>query len=283
MVGVALVALVAGPADTFASSAASEIEVDPVDTQRAPEDFSVADAVVTVRSGLNVGTGFVIGSGEIVTAAHVVNLEEQPTVQVAGRHLDAQVVAFDAAVDLALLAIAATDLPTLHVADSLPSVGGDATAFGAGDGVVAATRGIVSTYETVRGVPHLRTDAAVNTGSSGGPIVDTSGRVIGVTVTKAEGREGVAHAVTADVLRGFLEIRPMVATPSQTEDRSLPALPLTIGGSLLLLAVPLVAFKRRWGRTHTSQPSDDIQLGQSRIRLDADALPHPSTGVDDGP
>lgn len=284
-VGVALVALITGPADTpqSPSAVASAEAPDSNDTQRMPGEVSMADAVVTIRSGLNAGTGFVVGPGEIVTAAHVIDVGEETIVQVAGSRLDAQLVALDAAVDLALLVVAATDLPTLHVAESLPPVGEDATAFSAADGVVAATRGIVSTYETVRGVAHLRTDAAVNSGSSGGPIVDESGRVIGVTVTKAEGREGVAHAVTADVLRDFLETRPHAAAPSQSEDHSSSALPLSIGGSVLLLAGSLLALRRRRGSARTSQPPDDIQLGRSRIRLDTDAVPHPQTGGKDGP
>lgn len=281
-VSVALVTLLAGPADTSAAGAVPTAKADLADTRSMPGAASTADAVVTVRSGLNVGTGFVIGSGEIVTAAHVVEVGEQATVQVAGQRLDAQLGAVDAAVDLALLVVASPDLPMLHVAESLPPVGGDAIAFSAGDGVVAATRGIVSTYETVGGVPQLRTDAAVNVGSSGGPIVDSSGRVIGVTVTKVEGSEGVAHAVTADVLRDFLETRPDAAAPSQSADRSSSALPVTIGGSVLLLAVPLLALVRRRRRTRASQLPDDIQLGRSRIRLDADAVPHPQSGGNDG-
>jgi S1-C subfamily serine protease len=283
IVSVALAALITGPADTLASSAVSTAEADLADTQRTPGDVSTPDAVATVRSGLNTGTGFVIGPGEIVTAAHVIDVGGEIIVQVAGRHLDARLVAFDAAADLALLVVAATDLPTLHVAESLPPVGEDATAFSAADGVVAATRGIISAYETVRGVPHLRTDAAVNAGSSGGPIVDASGWVIGVTVTKIEGREGVAHAVTADVLRDFLDTRPSAAAPSQSEDRSSSALPLTIGGSVLLLGAPLLAFLRRRGRASTSQLPDDVQLGRSRIRLDADAMTHPQPGGNNGP
>ena len=282
-VGVALATLLAGPADTPASGAVPTPEADLADTERRLNSASTADAVVTVRSGMNAGTGFVIGSGEIITAAHVVNFDEQAIVQFAGQSLDAQLIALDATVDLALLLVAATDLPVLHIAESLPPVGWDATAFSAGDGVVAATRGIISTYETVGGVPQLRTDAAVNPGSSGGPIVDASGRVIGVTVTKVEGHEGVAHAVTADVLSDFLETRPNAAAPSQSEDRSPSALPVAIGGSVLLLAVPLLAFVRRRGCAHTSKPPDDIQLGRSRIRLDADAVTHPQTGGNDGP
>lgn len=283
LVGFALAALITGPADTLGPGAVSVAETETARTQRPPGSILTVDAIVTVRSGLSVGTGFVIGSGRIVTAAHVVDPSADVNVQVGGRRLDARLVAVDASVDLALLDVASTDLPRLHLSDSLPPVGVEATAFSAADGTVAATRGIVSAYATVRGVPQLRTDAAVNAGSSGGPVVDASGQVVGVITTKMEGREGVAHAVTVDVLREFLETRPEAAAAIPNEEQTSTARPLEAGAALLLLSVLLLAFRQRRGRVHRSQTPGEIELGRSRIRLDADAVPHPQTGGIDVP
>ena len=237
-----------------------------------------ADAVVTVLSGTSVGTGFVSGPGEVVTAAHVVGDRRQVDVLFGGRTFGADVISLDPAVDLALLLVVDTEWPVLVLAEAVPDIGEGLVVFSASDGVVAATRGVVSAYETIGGVPHLRTDAAVNTGSSGGPVINSMGRVIGVTVTKVEGREGIAYAVTAPVVREFLTNRPVAMLTPATDKIPSSIAPWGIGGVAILLAGfgGLVLTRR-------NERQDEIQLGRSRIRIDADTLTHVSTGETDGP
>jgi S1-C subfamily serine protease len=229
-----------------------------------------AEAVVTVRAGTSSGTGFVIGRGEIVTAAHVVGDWERVNVRIDGQHFDAEVVARDDSLDLALLLVSETGLPALSLAETLPPLGEDLVAFSAADGTVAATRGILSAYETIGGIGHLRTDAAVNTGSSGGPILNAAGNVIGVTVTKTEGREGVAHAVTASVVSEFLAATPPAGTSQEDQVRTgaspevprWPWLAFLVGGLGLAIAATT-----RTVRAHRAEPADEIRLGASRIRI----------------
>jgi hypothetical protein len=88
------------------------------------------------------------------------------------------------------------------------------------------TRGIVSGIRNAGGVMLIQTDAAVNRGNSGGPLLDRSGRVIGITTLKMvpAGAESLAFAVAVDHVRPLLEGKPLdrATQPSATQ----PANPL---------------------------------------------------------
>lgn len=228
---------------------------------------------------MDVGTGVIVGAGEIVTAAHVVGNRKEVLVHVGGRQLSVEVAALDREADLALLLVAGSETTSaLSLAPTLPLVGEDVVVFGAADGTVAATRGIVSAYETIAGVQHLRTDAAVNRGSSGGPVIDRSGDVIGVVVTKVEGRDGIAHAVTAPVLAEFLKDRPAPSFTTATPTGAIPPWAL-IGGFAGVVA--LAGLGRR-AASRRREAGTDVRLGRSRIRLAVDATTPTDTGDNDG-
>jgi S1-C subfamily serine protease len=144
------------------------------------------------------GTGFVITpDGYIVTNNHVI--EGATKISVAftnGDEKSATLVGREAASDIAVLKVDATDLPTVELGDSDDvQVGDEVVAIGnalALDGGLSITRGIVSglhrTVSTNTGstlIGMLQTDAAINPGNSGGPLVDAQGRVIGMNTAIA--------------------------------------------------------------------------------------------------
>ena len=177
-------------------------------------DFStvydaVKDAVVTVRTDAvrldngdlrGVGTAFHIGDGYYVTSQHVVAGANKVFLDASDRPLarievpreddlsfEASVVGGDTASDIALLK--AKTLPTrLQWATDPPRVGQVVLAIGnpRGDAPRSLSRGIVSGLDRVVNagdrvlVGLLQTDAALNPGNSGGPLLDASGRVLGV-------------------------------------------------------------------------------------------------------
>ncbi len=173
------------------------------------------------------GTGFVVApSGYLLTNHHVVSGEEQ-VVHVSrmdvlvsadvkrievilpggpedeGRRLSASVVAVDPELDLALLSVAAADLPFLPLGDSDALERGQAvTAWGFPFGRkvevgrapspevvprVSASPGHVSALrdDDAEEVRYIQTDATLNPGNSGGPLVDEDGYVVGVVGMKA--------------------------------------------------------------------------------------------------
>jgi putative serine protease PepD len=144
-------------------------------------------------TGTATGTGFVVSSnGLIVTNAHVVNGAQRVTAKVGdGTEHTATVVGKDESTDLAVLRInpGTQTLTPLSLADSSQVSVGDAT-FAIGDpfGLNGTlTTGVVSALDRSIQAPNgftivgaIQTDAALNPGNSGGPLLDGQGRVIGV-------------------------------------------------------------------------------------------------------
>ncbi len=158
-----------------------------------------------------VGSGFVIDeAGYIVTNLHVVQqaLTAGETVTVefqGGPRLKADIVGGDPAYDIAVLKVDQGGLPALEFADSAQvQVGSSVVAVGAPLGLEATvTAGIVSALdrpvvagdlETAAFINAIQTDAAINPGNSGGPLLDLSGRVIGVNsaIAQLPGQSGLA-------------------------------------------------------------------------------------------
>jgi S1-C subfamily serine protease len=152
-----------------------------------------------------VGTGFIISSdGRIVTNAHVVENATSVQVQLAGgRLVTAHVLGASTTSDLAVIKIDGQNLPTVELGDSNDLVVGDqvvaiGNALGL-EGAPTVTSGIVSGLHRVLQEPPsssqpqgvnipntIQTDAAINPGNSGGPLVDASGKVIGINTAIAD-------------------------------------------------------------------------------------------------
>jgi len=171
------------------------------------------------------GSGIIIASdGWIVTNAHVVQgsrwirvrLHEEDDLSAAqngrARHalLEAKLVLADRDTDLAFLKVDATGLPTLELSDSSDLKQGQLVlAFGSPLGLDnSVTMGVVSSVarqlDPDSPTIYVQTDAAVNPGNSGGPLVDTAGRVVGVNtliLSQSGGNEGIGLAIPSNVIR----------------------------------------------------------------------------------
>jgi len=164
-----------------------------------------------------VGSGFIIdSSGVIVTSHHVVKGADAVTVTLQdGRKLEAEVVGVDPKTDLALLEVD-TDvaLPVVEFGDSDRTRVGDwvvavGSPFGLGGTVTA---GIVSGRgRDIGSGPYddfLQVDAPINRGSSGGPLFDRTGRVVGVNTaifSPSGGNIGIGFAIPANVAEPVIE------------------------------------------------------------------------------
>ncbi len=142
-----------------------------------------------IDGGSVLGSGFIIrDDGLIVTNRHVVFGARSVRVRLSdAREVPAEVVGSDAATDLALLKVTAGHLPVLRLGSSDKVAVGDAVIaignpFGLGQTVTA---GIVSargrTLDADPYIDFLQTDAAINHGNSGGPLLSMDGTVVGVT------------------------------------------------------------------------------------------------------
>jgi S1-C subfamily serine protease len=165
------------------------------------------DATLTVRHSKGSGTGFVISAnGLLVTNAHVIEGAKRLTATTtSGDEYLLTVVSTDALRDLALLRLTGWSGHFLEFGDSdAIAAGEEVLAVGSPLGLEGtATRGIVSAKRRIDGVGIIQIDAAINPGSSGGPLLDISGRVVGVTSWKITGQrtESIGFAVAASEVR----------------------------------------------------------------------------------
>lgn len=170
------------------------------DSTRLERSFRSA---VSVRAGRAFGAGVLVADGAVLTAYHVV--EGEPSVRVRfddSEWMDAAVVATDTPTDLAVLRL---DGPSPHsappsrsatelrLAEALLSVGSPRELG------FSVQRGIVSRLERRFGdARYVQTDLPANPGSSGGPVFDEEGRLIGVMSFVLRDSEGIAFVTPID-------------------------------------------------------------------------------------
>jgi S1-C subfamily serine protease len=177
----------------------------------------IAPAVVLVTGatdeGKVLGSGFLVASdGKIATNLHVIRELRGGGVQLAtGEKFDSfSVLAFDERKDLALIKIAGFDLPTVPLGNSNSvQVGEPVMTMGSPLGLQGSvTTGVVSSMRDDPfggGFRMIQTDAAVNPGNSGGPLVNQRGEVVGMVRYKIGGTENLNFAIPVNYLRGMLE------------------------------------------------------------------------------
>jgi S1-C subfamily serine protease len=210
----------------------------PITEVAAPNPALVNSAAVTAVSGsvLKIrgrapscsrqleGTGFVIGPQLVMTNAHVVAGTSETGVEVAGRRgkiveLPATVVSYDPAVDVAVLRVPDLDAKPLSFDPQPATAGDDAIVLGYPlDGPFTITPGrirqniklkgpdIYDDGEVTRDVYTVR--ASVQSGNSGGPMIDPSGKVIGVVFGAALDDQETGFVLTAEQVAPAVQAAP---------------------------------------------------------------------------
>jgi serine protease Do len=197
---------------------------------------------------MGLGSGVVVSEdGYIITNNHVIEGADDVKVETAGgTRYTAKVIGADAATDTAVIKIDATKLPAITIGNSEGLEVGDVVLaignpFGIGQTV---TMGIISAVgRTELGIvdyeDFIQTDAAINMGNSGGALIDSQGRLIGINaaiLSRTGGNVGVGFAVPINmarnvmeslteygkVSRGFLGIKPRRVTPELARQFNLP-------------------------------------------------------------
>jgi 2-alkenal reductase len=232
-----------GGGTTTSAAAESSVSTAKLDPERVYKESS--PGVVTVISlfggslsgllggdqgGEGVGSGFVIDkNGEVATNAHVVtngsgsSLKRAKSVYVQfgnGNQVPAKIVGFDANVDVALIKIDpdGLNLNPLPLGQSNGlTVGQPVAAIGSpfnepqslSVGVISALDRTIDSLAGKFGISGaIQTDAAINHGNSGGPLLDENGRVLGINSqiqSTGGGGEGVGFAVPVDAVRRSLD------------------------------------------------------------------------------
>ena len=195
--------------------------VPPSDEPLAETASRLLPSVVQIEAGTAVGSGFVAADGGLIlTASHVVGRADSVTLRLYdGTSISGAVVAVDKSVDIAVIRADQSTAPDLKplalgaLADV--QVGEMTIAVGSPFGLSqTVTTGIVSalrrTVPTPMGELHdlIQTDAAINSGNSGGPLADREGRAIGINTAIASasgGSDGIGFAVPVDQATRMLD------------------------------------------------------------------------------
>ena len=165
-----------------------------------------------IKGRTTVGTGFLIRPGVIATNAHVIAGEFVSDLEVRFPSapkdqqgpMPVELLYEDSKRDLAFLAVS-SKLPALDIASTYPFVRGEDVTLignpGAGDQVVlenAVTKGLMSSQTVIEGMNFLQLSIALNPGNSGGPVFDSTGRVVAVATLKSTRAEGLAFSIPID-------------------------------------------------------------------------------------
>jgi S1-C subfamily serine protease len=219
------------------------------------KDFLVPRLVEKGKKKQNVGggTGFIAeSSGYIVTNRHVVEDKnaEYTVLLNDERKFPATVLAISASNDIAVIKIEATNLPTLKFADSSEiKLGQTAIAIGnalgefrntVSVGVVSGLQRSITATGAISGTQQLsgliQTDASINRGNSGGPLLNLEGKVMGMNTAVAENAQSIGFAIpsndvrrvfemvktTGKISQAYLGVRHMIITKALQEKNKLP-------------------------------------------------------------
>jgi S1-C subfamily serine protease len=200
-------------AEPAASPAVESSVVKVFASQRAPDLMKpwTKQAVADVS-----GSGVMIDGNRILTNAHVVSYASQVQVQAnqAGDKVNATVVAFAPAVDLALLKVDDEAFFKDHRAvpreSTLPKPKDEVLAYGypTGGSSLSITKGIVSRVEfapyNINGAGlRVQIDAAINPGNSGGPVL-TDGKLVGIAYAVLNGTQNISYIIPTEEIELFL-------------------------------------------------------------------------------
>ena len=186
----------------------ARLAADPVVVEVEPSVLKITGIAASCRRRIE-GSGFVYAPERVMTNAHVVAGVREPEVEVDGRRLPARVVLFDPARDIAVLAVEGLRRPALAAAPEPARPGADAIVVGyPQDGPFRPDPARVIRTQEARGQDIYQEETVVREiysvrgtvrqGNSGGPLIDRTGRVLGVVFAAAADDRTIGYVLTWD-------------------------------------------------------------------------------------
>jgi len=188
----------------------------------------------------NQGTAFFVDSTHLLTAAHVVGLASHVSLRGdrdSGDLVDAQVVFVDDAQDIAVLLVENPPMSSLEFAGAVPSIGAPVYAIGGPIDGLVVSRGRM---EVSSSPGLLAASTPVDPGSSGGPLLNSSGAVVGMVVQEGV-VDGTAYVVPYSVLEVALSTSSTATPRPVTLDASLGSSWLFLSFAALVILMTAAA------------------------------------------
>ena len=193
-------------------------------------------SVVLIKTPIGLGSGFIVtADGKIVTNFHVIRDVNQATVTTADgkAYQDVEVMALDPARDLAVLRTAARTPRPLILGDSGQVQPGEhvvaiGNPLGFGDTV---SDGLLSAVRKLPQITLLQISAPISHGSSGGPVFNDHGQVIGVSALVVAGGQNLNFAIPINAVKGMLagdKGRKLASYPTAPQHRDIPNYPVSM-------------------------------------------------------
>jgi S1-C subfamily serine protease len=164
------------------------------------------ESVVSIQTNAGQGTGFIItNDGYVVTNAHVLEgARFANAITIDQQKIPMSLIGFSSNLDLVLLKIEGEydfleleNSDNINVGEKVIAIGNPfGLSFSASEGIISATGRTVNEFEG----EYIQTDAALNAGNSGGPLINTQGKVIGVNNFKIEG-DNIGFALESNFAR----------------------------------------------------------------------------------
>ena len=177
-------------------------------------DFSglvqdVIKGVVSVKTDKSVGSGVIFDSdGYIVSNYHVVDSAISGSVRTSDGVVHAvSIIGFDKRKDIAVLKIDGSFNRLRFANSDVVDVGQRVLALGSPAGLdFSVNEGIISARRVIDGLEFFQTDVAMNPGNSGGPLVDASGRIVGINNFKLKDYEGLNFAISSNEVKAVVDV-----------------------------------------------------------------------------
>ena len=208
----------------------------------------VRPAVVRIETPYGTGTGVIFDisqtRGTIITNRHVIEdsfgrpLQSVEVIVHDSITYKGQVTDNDYSRDLATIVICCGNFSALNFGDSSALESGDqVVAIGYArsiQGEATTTLGIVSAKRYDNGVHVIQTDAPLNPGNSGGPLLSVEGYIVGINTFGLPDSEGLGFAVAEETVRAFISRAPSRVTPVPTGNPKPPGTAIPTQGSVTI-------------------------------------------------
>lgn len=181
---------------------------------------------------MSLGSGFFVRNGEIVSNLHVVEGASRGYVKIIGQKTKYNIegiTGIDEEHDLVILKISAAKSSSLSIGNSdTVEIGEPVYAVGNPQGLEGTfSQGIVSSIRQVGSDKLLQITAPISPGSSGGPVLNSKGEVVGVSVATFRDGQNLNFAIPSNYMKALLlktgTVRPLTSTKSPVEQRSILA------------------------------------------------------------
>ena len=166
------------------------------------------ESVFVVYSGISMGSGFAVGKDGVITNAHVIRNQRNIRLETyGGETLSAELIAMCRDRDIAILGVHGADFrpfaiayyTDMNIGENVYTIGApNSMSFTLTKGVLSATGRRIGRHE------YLQTDAAINRGNSGGPLINEEGAAIGVNTLTVSNAEGIGLAIPMPVVNAYI-------------------------------------------------------------------------------